>query len=88
LAITADSGLGKYKTIAIGISVYVVGMVMASLGSMPQVFGEGVTEEGLPGDDWWQNNLTAIRGVAISGLMLIAFGNGIKVNRPLIKTGQ
>ena len=35
LAIAADSGLGKFKTIAIAISVYVVGMIVASLGTMP-----------------------------------------------------
>ena len=53
---------------------------MASLGAMPQIFGGGIdADSGLPGDDWWQNNLTAVRGVAISGLMLIAAGNGIKV---------
>ena len=99
---------------------------MAAIGSMPEIFGSPVNEDGSRPDDYWQNNIQAIRGVALrpgskiyffeiffsskmvilvinstkkirktfsiqflsakmntfwtnkSGLMLIAFGNGIK----------
>ena len=58
-------GLGKFKTIAIGISVYVVGMCMTALGSMPELFGSPVNPDGSRPDDYWQNNIQAIRGVAL-----------------------
>ena len=58
-------GLGKFKTIAIGISVYVVGMCMTALGSMPELFGSPVNQDGSRPDDYWQNNIQAIRGVAL-----------------------
>ena len=58
-------GLGKFKTIAIGISVYVVGMCMTALGSMPELFGSPVSPDGSRPDDYWQNNIQAIRGVAL-----------------------
>jgi len=78
-AIAADSGFGKTKAIAFGLVVYVIGMCMTATGGMPQVFGSGFNEEtGEKDDDWWQNNLVAIRGVSLGGLMLVTFGNGIK----------
>ena len=57
--------MGKFKTIAIGISVYVAGMCMAAIGSMPEIFGSPVNEDGSRPDDYWQNNIQAIRGVAL-----------------------
>ena len=43
------------------------------------MFGEGFDENGeKPEENWWQDNLAAIRGVALGGLMLVTFGNGIK----------
>ena len=77
-AIAADSGLGKTKAIGFGLIVYVIGMCLTALGGMPEVFGDGVDENGQVGDNWWQDNLAAIRGVALGGLMLVTFGNGIK----------
>ena len=62
---TFGKGLGKFKTIAIGISVYVVGMCMTALGSMPELFGSPVNQDGSRPDDYWQNNIQAIRGVAL-----------------------
>ena len=35
-AIVADSGLGKTKSIAFGLIVYVIGMCLTALGGMPQ----------------------------------------------------
>ena len=62
---TFSKGLGKFKTIAIGISVYVVGMCMTAVGSMPEIFGSPVNPDGSRPDDYWQNNIQAIRGVAL-----------------------
>ncbi|CBY14196.1 unnamed protein product [Oikopleura dioica] len=77
LAILADSFLGKYKTILIAICVYVTGAILASIGTVPGVFGDGYVENE-EGDNWWRLSQTAVRGVSLSGLMLIAFGNGMK----------
>lgn len=38
IATLADSGLGKFKAIAVALSVYVVGMIMSSLGTMPSKY--------------------------------------------------
>ena len=65
LGTTTYQGLGKFKTIAIGISVYVAGMCMAAIGSMPEIFGSPVNSDGTRPDDYWQNNISAIRGVAL-----------------------
>lgn len=64
-AIAADSGLGKTKAIGFGLIVYVIGMCMTAVGGMPEVFGDGVDENGQVGDNWWQDNIAAIRGVAL-----------------------
>ena len=77
LAIVADSFLGKYKTILIAICVYVTGAILASIGTIPGVFGDGYVDNE-EGDNWWRLSQTAVRGVSLSGLMLIAFGNGMK----------
>ncbi|CBY36987.1 unnamed protein product [Oikopleura dioica] len=77
LAILADSFLGKYKTILIAICVYVTGAILASIGTVPGVFGDGYVDNE-EGDNWWRLSQTAVRGVSLSGLMLIAFGNGMK----------
>ncbi|CAG5084087.1 Oidioi.mRNA.OKI2018_I69.PAR.g10542.t1.cds [Oikopleura dioica] len=77
LAILADSFLGKYRTIFIAICVYVTGAILASIGTMPSVFGDGYVDNE-EGENWWRLSQPAVRGVALSGLMLVAFGNGMK----------
>ena len=54
---------------------------MSSLGTMPSLYGDGYIEvdgQLTVGENFWSNNPAVYRGVALSGLMLVAFGNGMK----------
>ena len=46
-------------------------MCIASLGTMPGVFGDPYIENE-EGENFWRDNQVAYRGVSIFGLMLIA----------------